>query len=39
MKAYAKAYLTFLAFKAVTNIVLAPVATSLNIPLLTTIVS
>lgn len=39
MKQYLVAYATFLAFNAVTKIVVRPVATSLNIPLLTTIVS
>lgn len=38
MKAYAKSYLTFLAFSAVTAIIVRPIARSLNVPLLTTIV-
>lgn len=38
-KALLKAYLAFLAFNAVTKIVVRPVATSLNVPLITTIVS
>lgn len=39
MKQYAVAFATFLAFNAVLKIVVRPVATSLNVPLLTTIVS
>jgi hypothetical protein len=38
MNSYVKAYLTFLAFQAVTRIVVKPIATSLNVPLITTIV-
>jgi hypothetical protein len=38
-KALLKAYLAYLAFNAVTKIVVRPVATSLNVPLITTIVS
>ncbi|VWB68850.1 hypothetical protein BST28156_03269 [Burkholderia stagnalis] len=39
MKDLLKAYALFLAMNAVTKIVVRPVATSLNVPLLTTIVS
>lgn len=39
MKPLLKAYLLFLAMNAVTKIVVRPVATSLNVPLITTIVS
>ncbi len=39
MKDLLKAYAMFLAMNAVTKIVIRPVATSLNVPLLTTIVS
>ncbi len=39
MNQYVKAYLMFLAFNAITKVVVRPVATSLNVPLLTTIVS
>jgi hypothetical protein len=38
MNSYVKAYLTFLAFQAVTRIVVKPIAVSLNVPLITTIV-
>jgi hypothetical protein len=39
MKSYVVAFATFLAFNAVKNVVLRPIATSMNMPLLTTIVS
>lgn len=39
MKELLKAYALFIAMNAVTKIVVRPVATSLNVPLLTTIVS
>lgn len=39
MNSLLKAYLMFLAMNAVTKIVVRPVATSLNVPLITTIVS
>jgi hypothetical protein len=38
MNSYVKAYLTFLAFQAVTRVVVRPIAVSLNVPLITTIV-
>ncbi|WP_260429127.1 hypothetical protein [Burkholderia stagnalis] len=38
-KALLKAYALYIAFNAVTKIVVRPVATSLNVPLITTIVS
>lgn len=34
MKSYLHSYLTFVAFLAVTRIVVAPIATSMNIPIL-----
>jgi hypothetical protein len=39
MKELLKAYAMFLAMNSVTKIVVRPIATSLNVPLLTTIVS
>jgi len=39
MNSLLKAYAMFLAMNAVTKIVVRPIATSLNVPLLTTIVS
>lgn len=39
MNHYVKSYLTFLAFMAVTKIVVAPVVKSMNVPLLGDIVS
>jgi hypothetical protein len=39
VKTILRAYAMYLAFNAVTKIVVRPVATSLNVPLLTTIVS
>jgi hypothetical protein len=38
MKSYVVAYATFIAFQAVTRIIVKPIAVSLNIPLITTIV-
>lgn len=34
MKQYVHSYLTFIAFLAVTRIVVAPIATNMNIPIL-----
>lgn len=39
MNAYVKSYLTFFAFMAVTTILVKPLVRSLNVPLLTDIVS
>lgn len=39
MNQYVKAYLMWLAFKGVTSVIVKPIATSMNVPLLTTIVS